>query len=428
MEAVKFNVGKNIAFGQGSQKPSEKIININEPLLPSYTDKKIDNINQIVPVNLVLVHMTNYLPKDGVIKSTRNSTKDADGVSSYRNTVHFALNHAVYEHKHGNAWGDMKVAVLAPLDGVVKSNPKDNIVGGALNDFFIKDHVKLPEGSIIVRQSSNVPKDKLRVINAEAIEEFKNTKGITVLETSGSVKEAANRAVEMMGYTRIDKMQQEMSGMPDELMNAKEEDIWQNPELLEKAMNLDQSKIRKAGEEISKAWINLVNANGFKNYPLHSTSPYGRSEALIEGIKLVALKGNTWEHQMQGGLTTKAGEKVDYKKEFLQVIQETKQSSGENEILTYDIDKLEIIIKESKTPNDALEQISYKLKLKPMIPIEDCLPSVDEASTDDIYRFIDTFVGISPLQKTQFNGANADEIQEALKKQFGIEETDLEDF
>ena len=376
-------------------------------LLPGFENRQIKGIEEIAPENLVLVHMTDYLPENGVIKSTREATRDANGAGLYRDTVHFALNHGVYEHQL-NSWNDKKVAVLAPLDGVMKSSPKENIVGGTIMDFFIKKSVKIPKGSVIVRHNPDVPQGKLNVINAEEIDEFKNTRGITVLETSDNVKDTANKAVKMMGYTRLDKMIHQMAGLSEKTAKLLEElkdpkasarIAEKNPERLALLEEIDSDKFLKTVEKTNVAFQNFVQKHGFKNYPLHSASPYGRSEGMIEGIKLLLLHDNSWEHKMDGGLLSQKGEEINYKKEFLEVIPEIKESLGEGETLTYDIDKLGEIIKESKTPKDALEQVETQLKLKPMKPIEEALASQGEIKPDDIYQVVDTFIGISPMQK-----------------------------
>lgn len=362
-----------VSLAKTAVKQSASLISASKKLLPGCQPRTLAKLEQMAPDNLVLVHMTNYFPHNGIIKSTREATKDANGVGRCRDTVHFAMNHAVYEHQYGNPWNSMKYAILAPLNGVMKSNKKENIVGGAITDFFIKKSVKLPEGSVIVRHNPDVPKGKLKVLNAGMIEELKDTKGLTVLETSGNVKETANNAVEMMGYSRIDKMM----------------------------MNNDE--IADTAEE---AFETFANNNGFKNYPLHSTSPYGRSEMLIEDIKILLGHENNWEHTMNGGLITSAGEKVNYKKEFLDVIPDIKASLGEGESLTYDIDKLGIIIKEAETPKDALKQVEKQLKLKPMKSLEECMASGEKPGPDELYMAIDTFTGISPVQKDMFSYIN----------------------
>ncbi|NLF83025.1 MAG: hypothetical protein GX568_03445 [Candidatus Gastranaerophilales bacterium] len=404
-----------VSLAKTAVKQSASLISASKKLLPGCQPRTLAKLEQMAPDNLVLVHMTNYFPHNGIIKSTREATKDANGVGRCRDTVHFAMNHAVYEHQYGNPWNSMKYAILAPLNGVMKSNKKENIVGGAITDFFIKKSVKLPEGSVIVRHNPDVPKGKLKVLNAGMIEELKDTKGLTVLETSGNVKETANNAVEMMGYTRIDKMIHKMMGITEEqkeLMTAINNPqtaakiMEESPEKLDLLDNINYEKITKTGEKASKAFQKFADKNEFKNYPLHSTSPYWRSEMLIEDIKILLGHENNWEHTMKGGLITSAGEKVNYKKEFLDVIPDIKASLGEGESLTYDIDKLGIIIKEAETPKDALKQVEKQLKLKPMKSLEECMASGEKPGPDELYMAIDTFTGISPVQKDMFSYIN----------------------
>lgn len=404
-----------VSLAKTAVKQSASLISASKKLLPGCQPRTLAKLEQMAPDNLVLVHMTNYLPNNGIIKSTREATKDANGVGRCRDTVHFAMNHGVYEHQYGNSWNSMKYAVLAPLKGVMESSKKENIVGGAITDFFIKKSVKLPEGSVIVRHNPDIPKGKLNVLNAGMIEELKDTKGLTVLETSGNVKETANNAVEMMGYSRIDKVINKMMGITEEqkeLMTAMKNPqtagkiMEESPEKLELLNNIDHEKIMETGEKASKAFQKFADKNEFKNYPMHSASPYGRSEMLVEDIKILLAHENNWEHTMKGGMMHYAGEKVNYKKEFLDVIPEIKASLGKGESLTYDIDKLGEIIKEAKTPKAALAQVEKQLKLKPMIPLEECLKKTGKVGPDEIYMTIDTFTGISPAQKGMFSIIN----------------------
>lgn len=409
-----------------AQKAKGILIDATKKMFTGFKSKRLKNINDINPDNLVAVHMTNYMPTGGLIKTTKEATKDINGVAEYRDTVHFSLNHVVQDHTFG-AWSDKKVAILAPLKGLMNGEQKFNVVGGEIKDFFIRKSVNLPEGTIIVRQNPTIPEGKLRVINAEAIDEFKNTKGIKVIETSGSIKDTANRAVEMMGYSRIDKLQQKMSGLSDEMIELSmhpekmkeiiENDPEQYAKLLEGIDHKEQSKTQKA---FDNAWKKFVEDNGLKHYQ-HTFSPYGRSEALIENIKNVSLKGNSWVHEMEGGFFTKAGQKVDYKEEFLKVIEEIKERIGKDEILSYDIDKLKNIILEAKTPKDAMMAVEQNLKLRPMVSVEQCLPTVGKVTNDEVYQQLDTMLGFSPVNKMAHNGKSQEEIMEAVRKSFADE-------
>lgn len=399
------------------------IIDASKNLLPGFKANRLRTIKNIAPENLVAVHMTNYMPTDGVIKTTKAATRDINGVAEYRDTVHFSLNHAVQDHTFGS-WADKDVAILSPLKRLMNGNERANIVGGEIKDFFVKKSVKLPEGTVIVRKNPNIPEGKLRVLNAESIDEFKGTKGIKIIETSGSVKETANRAVEMMGYTRIDKLQQKMSGITDEMAELSmhpekmKEIIENDPEKYTKLLeSVDYKKQARTQKAFENAWKKFVENNGLKHYQ-HTFSPYGRSEALIESIKNVSLKENSWVQEMEGGFFTKAGQKVDYKSEFLKVIDEIKERIGKDETLSYNIDGLRSIIAKAKTPKDAMIAVEKQLKLRPMVSVEQCLPTVDNVKNDDVYQLLDSMLGLSPVNKAAHNGKSQEEIMKAVMESF----------
>ena len=103
--------------------------------------------------DLVLVHLTDYIPKNGVINSTKDSgaysVEDFAGVSykvpSQRDTVHFAVNGAVEPNNGGN-WDNCKYAIIIPFDKVDKSKFK----GGTTSDLYTKGSVSIPEGAYLL--------------------------------------------------------------------------------------------------------------------------------------------------------------------------------------------------------------------------------------------------------------------------------------
>ncbi len=93
-----------------------------------------------------LVHLTDYFPKEGMIKPSGEY-----GVLP-RYTVHFCLNGAVTSHEMGD-WEDKKIAVISPVTGLDKKAetflPKDTIYVG---------RVQLPERAIVLaREDIEVP-------------------------------------------------------------------------------------------------------------------------------------------------------------------------------------------------------------------------------------------------------------------------------
>ena len=74
--------------------------------------KKMESIEQIAPDKLLLVHLTDYLPKNGKIQS------DFTAKGAPRNTVHFALNHSVVNPFGGGGakgWTEKKYTIFAPF-------------------------------------------------------------------------------------------------------------------------------------------------------------------------------------------------------------------------------------------------------------------------------------------------------------------------
>jgi len=86
---------------------------------------------------IVAVHLTNYFPKNGTIKTSGQHKIDYMGmqVKFPRHSIHFALNGPVGSHMYGN-WDGAKYAILVPLNKIasriVVLNPVDTWVVGEL--------------------------------------------------------------------------------------------------------------------------------------------------------------------------------------------------------------------------------------------------------------------------------------------------------
>lgn len=115
--------------------------------------------------DLVLVHKTDYIPIDGIIKSSKDAGVLEDSrviingqeyiidVPSERESVHFCLNGEVTSHKFGN-WDKCKYAILIPFDKI----DKDIIAGGTTVDTYTKGSVQIPQGSYILCPQSEIEK------------------------------------------------------------------------------------------------------------------------------------------------------------------------------------------------------------------------------------------------------------------------------
>ena len=62
--------------------------------------------------------------------------------------------------------------------------------------------------------------------------------------------------------------------------------------------------------------------------------------------------------------------------------------------------------------------IEQKLKLRPMVSVEQCLQSVNEVTNDDLYNLVDNFLGLSPMYKMAHNGKSQKEIMTAMLESF----------
>ena len=107
--------------------------------------------------DLVLVHKTNFIPENGVIKSSRDAGALLDdyfevGGEGYsvkylyeRNTVHFCVNGEVASHSLGD-WDKTKYIIITPFDKADKTS----FVGGMAVDLYTEGSFVIPEGSYIL--------------------------------------------------------------------------------------------------------------------------------------------------------------------------------------------------------------------------------------------------------------------------------------
>jgi len=122
--------------------------------------KKIKGIS-----DLVLVHKTDFIPVEGIIKSSKDAGVLGDSsiwinnqeyvidVPSERESVHFCLNGEVTSHTLGN-WDESKYAIIIPLDKI----DKEIIVGGTAVDTYTNGSVQIPQGSYILCPQSEIEK------------------------------------------------------------------------------------------------------------------------------------------------------------------------------------------------------------------------------------------------------------------------------
>jgi hypothetical protein len=145
--------------------------------------------NRMNMQNMVAVHLTNYFPKNGVIKTTADFVVNQDGVDVRfpRHSIHFALNGPVGSHMMGS-WDGRKYAIIIPLNKIAKRivtlNPVDTWLIGQLS---------LPRGSVIIAHQEDLKRKNpgnARIIPVEgdihqAVREFIKKQGLPVASIGG---------------------------------------------------------------------------------------------------------------------------------------------------------------------------------------------------------------------------------------------------
>jgi hypothetical protein len=106
-------------------------------------DKTLD------PNKLICVHMTDYIPKNGVLEPTGNFNIFGHRFIPYklkiaRQTIHFCFNSVVGDHAYGN-WKGKKYAILVPAVKIW-----NRLINITPNDTFIVGDLILPEGTEIL--------------------------------------------------------------------------------------------------------------------------------------------------------------------------------------------------------------------------------------------------------------------------------------
>ncbi len=129
---------------------AETFIKADKKLFSWVKGKHPLSMSEVTPESLVLVHRTKYFPEGGKILSTSTATKNAEGISEYRPTIHFSLNKSVTEDITGYTWDSMQYSILLPFEKTVKSMPQSKVLGGIQDYFMFMDTVKVPKGSVII--------------------------------------------------------------------------------------------------------------------------------------------------------------------------------------------------------------------------------------------------------------------------------------
>ncbi|MBR1977511.1 hypothetical protein IKA15_04455 [bacterium] len=310
-------------------KTTRAIANLDIDLKPKNVSVEPLDPRNISEDALVLVHLTKYEPENGVILSTR------DKLGGSRNSVHFTLNHPVASHRGGD-WDNSDYAIIMPFTAAKQANDAGKFIEGMPNDLYTNGSVKIPEGSILVKQNSELENGKVKV------SEHPTIKGVKILETALFPHQVVPKVIEKMGYTHC-----EANGPCGLFSYGKN-----------KGRNIDDAM------ENFYSWGDFCKTQNIM--PTRHTGSAGDiAEKLIEDIGKLAHP-NTWVF----------GENADkgknYKKSILQAIETIKDWTKKGYFVSYDLDKLKHIVEKSPTPKAALDEIQNKLGFHPTINYDYC--------------------------------------------------------
>lgn len=111
----------------------------------------VEGKQRLDPTDLVLVHLTDHFPKDGIVHPRSHYEKNFYEPGAARTTIHFTVNSAAGEITGAEAnWNDRKYAILIPLDKV-----KGRVQAFHPSDTFVIDDLELPEGSTVLVNNDN---------------------------------------------------------------------------------------------------------------------------------------------------------------------------------------------------------------------------------------------------------------------------------
>ena len=372
-------------------KPVKQSIPADDSLFSWAKQQPKLSMKEINPESMVWTHMTEYFPTGGRILSSRLATRDENGVSSGLSTIHGALNKAVTEHTFGKDWGTMSYAVIAPFSKILENTPNSRVLGGIQDDFFFQDNVELPEGSVVLKYNPEVEEGKFWVSELK--------KGVKLVETSNkNMASIANTVVKKMGYevynealsnylNLSDKEKEILFSIPeaemlgifnsiDSLGGAKKyrEIILDNIKGLEgfvgvipeidlatSKANYERNlvicdlkeKYQEKMQDFPKAFENYCKEKGYHS-GLHYLSSWAKCEFALKCTKMLADNNDNYWGDSK------------YKEAILNAIKVAKEILPAGKSLGFDSDRMYEIIKESETPQLALDNIEKELKIRPL--------------------------------------------------------------
>lgn len=305
---------------------------------------------------MVLVHLTDYLPRKGYIDTARSA------VGAPRDSVHFAVNHAVESHFNGD-WSEKKLAFILPMKAA-RAIKENNFTGGIAADFYSQGRIKIPEGSVIVRLSQTMKPGLYRISDASKIDEFKDLKGVKVIETAADdISETTNDVLKKMGYE----------------VRSSDTYHWGSTSDFD-GMLMFSKFLRKNG--MKPAW--------------HGYTPNAKIEMIMEVINLLANKANRWQFQhFEWG----RGDVIwDAKELMLNALKYVDGYAKSSKLpINFDIKTLVNIIETSKNPQEAVKLLQSRMGISSYMMSKEYIAALTDENVFSSVKFNFEAIADSPI-------------------------------
>lgn len=158
-----------------------------EVLLPGFSQRPQSSLENLTLDDIVLVHVTDRFPSDGVILSLYRGHHKG----GIRNTVSFSLNHAARGNSKFNDTTHKKYAILCPLPEVVLLNGKP--LGGDELDLCWDNKVNIKSNkTVILSSAKSTPTVELRSPQSNSV--------IQQIYMTGELYENVPTIINRMGF------------------------------------------------------------------------------------------------------------------------------------------------------------------------------------------------------------------------------------
>ena len=149
------------------------------------------------PNDIIWVHMTDYYPDGGKIRSRYDATRDFP-----RMTVHGSLNHAVSGHTYGN-WDDKKYLIASPFGDLVgkNSNPENLI---SVDTFFFGCLDLTTTAIVLVEDRSKFSEDRKIKDSADSTQHRESAKHLRQMVCYGPPRESDKDIMDIFGAKYIE--------------------------------------------------------------------------------------------------------------------------------------------------------------------------------------------------------------------------------